>query len=215
MSPHVGDALVGEADPLAGFSAPTQAWFTAVFTAPTRAQVGAWEGARGGRSVLVSAPTGSGKTLAAFLVALDRLLTGAPAQPPGGHPSRRRSARVLYVSPLKALAYDVDRNLRAPLVGIQQAAMRLGQHVHPVDVGMRTGDTSPEERRQLARVPPDILITTPESLFLLLTSRAREGLVDVDTVIVDEVHAVAGSKRGAHLAAEPGAAGSAAPVRAR
>ncbi|MBW3606314.1 MAG: DEAD/DEAH box helicase, partial [Actinobacteria bacterium] len=146
-----------------------------------------------GENVLVSAPTGSGKTLAAFLAGIDRLLFG-PAS------DRDRTTRLLYVSPLKALAYDVDRNLRAPLVGISYAAERLGVAAHQVDVGMRTGDTPADERRRLARHPPDILITTPESLYLLLTSQAREALAAVETVIVDEVHAVAGTKRGAHLA---------------
>ncbi len=173
-----------------GFSPATRGWFDAAFAAPTSAQLGAWTHALQGRSVLVSAPTGSGKTLAAFLAAIDRLVTEAPAD----------HTRVLYISPLKALAYDVDRNLRAPLVGIQQAAARLGETLQPVSVGLRSGDTSPEERRALVSRPPDILITTPESLFLYLTSQARRTLVGVDTVIIDEVHAVAGTKRGAHLA---------------
>ncbi|HEX6256472.1 MAG TPA: DEAD/DEAH box helicase [Euzebyales bacterium] len=172
---------------------PTRDWFTSSFTAPTRAQIGGWDAIADGANVLVSAPTGSGKTLAAFLAGLDRLLFTAP-------PEGERTTRLLYVSPLKALAYDVDRNLRAPLVGITYAAERAGVTAHPVDVGMRTGDTPAAERRRLARTPPDILITTPESLYLLLTSRAREALGAVDTVIVDEVHAVAGTKRGAHLA---------------
>jgi ATP-dependent Lhr-like helicase len=179
---------------LDGFSAPTRTWFSAAFAAPTPVQAKTWSAAAGGSSVLVTAPTGSGKTLAAFLGALDRLLT-APAAPPG--PAR---TRVLYVSPLKALAYDIDRNLRAPLVGITRAAEGLGLPPPVIDVGMRTGDTSTDERRRMARHAPDILITTPESLFLLLTSRARETLAHVETVIVDEVHAVAGTKRGAHLA---------------
>ena len=178
-------------DALARFSEPTRAWFAASFAAPTPAQEGAWAATADGQSALVSAPTGSGKTLAAFLAALDRLLAGGP---------RPQGTTVLYVSPLKALAYDVDRNLRAPLAGITQAAARLDVAVAGVDVGLRTGDTSAEERRRLARVPPDVLITTPESLFLLLTSKARESLAGVETVIVDEVHAVAGTKRGAHLA---------------
>ena len=173
------------------FGPATREWFRAAFPAPTRAQVGAWTHAIEGHSVLVSAPTGSGKTLAAFLSAIDRLTT----EPPADH------TRVLYISPLKALAYDVDRNLRAPLVGIQQAAARLGIELNPVTVGLRSGDTDPKERRRLVSDPPDILITTPESLFLYLTSRARTTLAGVDTVIIDEVHAVAGSKRGAHMAA--------------
>ncbi|WP_370327831.1 DEAD/DEAH box helicase [Euzebya sp.] len=172
------------------FGPATRAWFAASFAAPTAAQVAAWHHVLEGRSVLVSAPTGSGKTLAAFLAAIDRLVAAPPAE----------GTRVLYISPLKALAYDVDRNLRAPLVGIQQAATRLGQALSSVSVGLRSGDTAADERRALAARPPDILITTPESLYLYLTSRARETLADVETVIVDEVHAVAGSKRGAHLA---------------
>ena len=143
---------------------------------------------------LVVAPTGSGKTLAAFLWSLDRLASEpAPAEP-------QRRCRVLYVSPLKALAVDVERNLRAPLTGIRHAAPRLGLPEPEITVGVRSGDTPADERRRLARTPPDILITTPESLFLLLTSQARESLRGVETVIVDEVHAVAGTKRGAHLA---------------
>lgn len=181
-------------DALDRFSAPTRAWFQSTFAAPTAAQTQAWAATASGESVLVSAPTGSGKTLAAFLAALDRLATTPPPADP------RKRTRILYVSPLKALAYDVDRNLRAPLTGISRAAQRLGVDVPAIDVGMRSGDTSPQERRRLARTPPDILITTPESLFLLLTSRARETLASVETVIVDEVHAVAASKRGAHLA---------------
>ena len=146
------------------------------------------------RDTLVVAPTGSGKTLAAFLWSLDRL-AAAPVPE-----DRKRRCRVLYVSPLKALAVDVERNLRAPLAGIGQAAARLGLPAPDITVGMRSGDTPADERRRFATRPPDILITTPESLFLLLTSAARESLRGVDTVIVDEVHAVAGTKRGAHLA---------------
>ncbi|WP_116714483.1 DEAD/DEAH box helicase [Euzebya tangerina] len=177
------------------FGESTRAWFTAAFAAPTAAQLGAWEHATRGESVLVSAATGSGKTLAAFLAAIDRLV-----HRPAPEPDAKSRTRVLYISPLKALAYDVDRNLRAPLIGIQQAAERLGETLQPVSVGLRSGDTTPEERRALVSRPPDILITTPESLYLYLTSRARETLTDVDTVIIDEVHAVAGSKRGAHMA---------------
>ncbi len=172
---------------------PTRTWFASSFAAPTEAQVGAWAAIGDGANVLVSAPTGSGKTLAAFLAGIDQLLFGPP-------PDGNRGTRLLYVSPLKALAYDVDRNLRAPLVGITYAAERLGIDARPVDTGMRTGDTPTDERRRLARYPPDILITTPESLYLVLTSQARETLAAVETVIVDEVHAVAGTKRGAHLA---------------
>ncbi|MEE6297102.1 ATP-dependent helicase [Georgenia wangjunii] len=176
-----------------GFSRPTRAWFEGAFAAPTPAQAGAWEAIGAGDHALVVAPTGSGKTLAAFLWALDQLLTGEP-------PSPAERCRVLYVSPLKALATDVERNLRSPLIGITRAAAGLGIDVRDVTVGVRTGDTPPAERRRLATKPPDILITTPESLFLVLTSAAREGLRGIGTVIIDEVHAVAGSKRGAHLA---------------
>ena len=179
---------------LDAFSPATRAWFTGAFAAPTAAQEGAWAAAQAGRHALVVAPTGSGKTLAAFLWALDRLA----AQPRPTQPQHR--CRVLYVSPLKALAVDVQRNLRSPLAGIRQAAQRLGLPVPEITVGMRTGDTPADERRQFARTPPDVLVTTPESLFLLLTSAARESLRGVETVIVDEVHAVAGTKRGAHLA---------------
>jgi ATP-dependent Lhr-like helicase len=179
---------------LTRFSAPTRAWFTGAFAAPTAAQEGAWSAISHGGHSLVVAPTGSGKTLAAFLWSLDRLA----ATPPPDDPLAR--CRVLYVSPLKALAVDVERNLRAPLAGIGQAAARLGLPRPEITVGVRSGDTPADERRTFARRPPDILITTPESLFLLLTSQAREALRGVQTVILDEVHAVCGSKRGAHLA---------------
>jgi ATP-dependent helicase Lhr and Lhr-like helicase len=181
-------------DALDRFAAPTREWFRASFAAPTAAQVGAWEAISDGGHALVIAPTGSGKTLAAFLHGLDGLLTREPPE------DATRRCRVLYVSPLKALAVDVERNLRAPLAGIRHAATRIGAAVRDVAVAMRTGDTTAEERRAFPRRPPDILITTPESLFLLLTSQAREALHGVETVIVDEVHAVAGTKRGAHLA---------------
>ncbi|MFI0444642.1 DEAD/DEAH box helicase [Actinomadura sp. 6N118] len=180
-------------DVLERFSPATRAWFTGAFAAPTTAQAGAWESISGGDNTLVVAPTGSGKTLAAFLWSLDRL-GASPA------PDPKQRCRVLYVSPLKALAVDVERNLRAPLTGIRQASRRLGLPEPDVRVGIRSGDTPADERRRLATKPPDILITTPESLFLILTSQARESLRGVETVIVDEVHAVAGTKRGAHLA---------------
>ena len=173
------------------FSPATREWFEGAFPAPTAAQLGAWDAVSAGAHALVVAPTGSGKTLAAFLWSIDRLIST---------PAAERGTRVLYVSPLKALGVDVERNLRAPLVGVTQAARRLGLDVPALTVGVRSGDTTPQERRVLARTPPDILITTPESLYLMLTSQARESLRDVDTVIVDEVHAVAATKRGAHLA---------------
>ncbi|MFD4658315.1 ATP-dependent helicase [Kitasatospora sp. NPDC058444] len=181
-------------DPLAGFAPATRAWFTGAFSAPTAAQSEAWRAIQRDTDVLVVAPTGSGKTLAAFLSALDHL----SSTPPPAEPKRR--CRVLYVSPLKALAVDVERNLRAPLAGLRQAAVRLGLPEPEVQVAIRSGDTPAADRRRFATHPPDILITTPESLFLLLTSASREALRGVDTVILDEVHAVAGTKRGAHLA---------------
>ncbi|MHA7134978.1 ATP-dependent helicase [Oerskovia turbata] len=184
-------------DPLTGFSAPTRAWFEGAFERPTAAQTGAWEAIGSDRHALVVAPTGSGKTLAAFLWSLDRLLS-PPADEGPTDPGRR--CKILYVSPLKALAADVERNLRSPLAGIRQAAVRLGATVPEVVVGTRTGDTPASERRRFGIAPPDILITTPESLFLVLTSQARAGLAGVQTVIIDEIHAVAGTKRGAHLA---------------
>ena len=180
--------------PLAAFSPATRAWFTGAFADPTAAQTGAWAAIGAGQHALVVAPTGSGKTLSAFLWALDRL----HAEEPPDDPARR--CRVLYVSPLKALAVDVEKNLRSPLVGIRQAAARLGIAVPDVEVGIRTGDTPAAERRAFGTRPPDVLITTPESLYLVLTSQARAGLAGVRTVIVDEIHAVAGTKRGAHLA---------------
>lgn len=179
---------------LDSFSPATRSWFTGAFASPTSAQEGAWRAIAQGSDVLVVAPTGSGKTLAAFLAALDQLAS----VPPPADPKKR--CRVLYVSPLKALAVDVERNLRSPLTGIRQESARLGLPEPEIRVGIRSGDTPPAERRALSTRPPDILITTPESLFLMLTSAAREALTGIETVILDEVHAVAGTKRGAHLA---------------
>ena len=177
------------------FRPATRAWFEGAFHAPTPAQTGTWDAVADGHHALVVAPTGSGKTLAAFLWALDGLLD--PTAPEPEPPAR---CRVVYVSPLKALAADVERNLRSPLAGVRQSAARRGEAIREVRVGTRTGDTPASERRAFATTPPDILITTPESLFLVLTSGAREGLRGVTTVILDEIHAVAGTKRGAHLA---------------
>jgi ATP-dependent Lhr-like helicase len=175
------------------FSAPVRAWFESTFEAPTPAQARGWPAIAEGSHTLILAPTGSGKTLAAFLWAIDRL-TSDPV------PRAAERCRVLYVSPLRALAVDVEKNLRAPLTGIGLAAERLGVDLHPPTVAMRTGDTPANERRRITTRPPDILITTPESLYLMLTSQTREVLRSVRWVIVDEIHALAGSKRGAHLA---------------
>ncbi len=184
-------------DPLAPFSPAVRDWFRASFEAPTDAQARGWEAISSGRHALIHAPTGSGKTLAAFLWTLDRLSTHPSPAPTRAVPG---AVRVLYISPLKALTYDIERNLRAPLTGIALAAERLGEPAPHITVASRTGDTPTEDRRQIARHPPDILITTPESLYLMLTSAAREVLRSVEYVIVDEIHAIAGSKRGAHLA---------------
>jgi ATP-dependent Lhr-like helicase len=175
------------------FHPPTRAWFTSTFEKPTRPQKLGWPPMARGESTLLLAPTGTGKTLAAFLGCLDRLLF-EPAPP------KRERCRVLYVSPLKALAVDVERNLRAPLAGIARAAEAAGAPVHLPSVAIRTGDTPASERARFQRAPADILVTTPESLYLLLTSRAREVLASVRTVILDEIHALVPSKRGAHLA---------------
>ncbi|HSL11474.1 MAG TPA: DEAD/DEAH box helicase [Actinomycetota bacterium] len=178
---------------LRAFSPAVRAWFEASFDAPTKAQTRGWKAIADGDHTLILAPTGSGKTLAACLWAIDRLSATPPVE-------RERRTRVLYVSPLRALAVDVEKNLRAPLMGIQHAAERIDAPIaHVPVVGVRTGDTDARERRRLLREPPDILITTPESLYLMLTSSARETLRGVDTVIVDEIHAMAATKRGAHL----------------
>src|SRR3954466_15507404 len=166
-------------EPLTVFSDRTRQWFANTFDGPTPAQEKGWPVIASGANTLIQAPTGSGKTLAAFLYAIDRL-TPAPGA----------GLRVLYVSPLKALNYDVERNLRGPLAGLRSE----------LSVAVRTGDTPAKERAAMLRKPPDILITTPESLFLLLTSQGREMLRSVETLILDEVHAVAGTKRGAHMA---------------
>ena len=181
-------------DALARFSVVTRDWFAGTFAAPTPAQAEAWSAIADGHNTLVIAPTGSGKTLAAFLWAIDALAAGAPRS------ERSSGTRVLYVSPLKALAVDVERNLRTPLAGMARVAAQRGLPAPEITVGLRSGDTSPARRRQLISNPPDVLITTPESLFLMLTSAARQTLAGVQTVIVDEVHAIAGTKRGAHLA---------------
>src|SRR5260221_11933965 len=167
-------------DPLAPFSAPVRRWFEASFEGPTPAQAGGWEAISGGANALICAPTGSGKTLASFLWGIDKLAQA---------PDLGQGVKIVYVSPLKALSYDIERNLRAPLRGIGA----------DISVGLRTGDTSQAERRAMRKAPPDILITTPESLYLILSSDAREILTGAEAVIVDEIHAVAQSKRGSHL----------------
>ena len=173
------------------FAPASRRWFTGCFEQPTRAQIKAWPAISQGHSTLLLAPTGSGKTLAAFFSAIDRLLFSPPPDRPG--------CRVLYISPIKALAVDVERNLRAPLSGIRASAEAHGEAFHDVSVAIRSGDTSQRERARMKRHPPDILITTPESLYLLLTSAAREFLRTIDVVIIDEIHALVATKRGSHL----------------
>ncbi|MEJ1923423.1 Lhr family ATP-dependent helicase [Microbacterium sp. KHB019] len=187
-------------DVLDRFTPATQDWFRGAFAAPTNAQAGAWDAISAGKHALVVAPTGSGKTLSAFLWAIDSVFREKADAPSTGSGTDATGTRILYISPLKALGVDVERNLRSPLVGIGQSARRLGIHAPGVTVGVRSGDTTSSDRRKLVSNPPDILITTPESLYLMLTSRAGETLRGVHTVIIDEVHAVAATKRGAHLA---------------
>ena len=190
------------------FSPAAQRWFRETFEKPTPAQELGWAAISRGEHTLLLAPTGSGKTLAAFLWTLDQLAQ-RPVPATAATGSRRRNGTTtepragittVYISPLKALSYDVERNLRSPLAGLRIAAAREGMPLPEITVATRTGDTPQRERADIRRNPPDILITTPESLYLMLTSQSREALRTVKTVIVDEIHVMAGTKRGAHLA---------------
>jgi ATP-dependent Lhr-like helicase len=182
-----------ESDPLTPFHPAVQEWFRTSFDAPTAAQTLGWPVISSGEASLIFAPTGSGKTLTAFLWCINRLMF-SPVPP------QKERCRVLYISPLKALAVDVERNLRAPIAGISRVATTRGDQFHVPAVAIRTGDTPQDVRARFLRDPGDILITTPESLYLLLTSNARERLRSIETVIIDEIHALVPTKRGAHMA---------------
>ncbi len=188
----VADHSTSEQDALALFHPAVRDWFEAVFTEPTRPQIEGWPAIARGDSTLILAPTGTGKTLAAFLSCINRLMF-SPV------PAEAQRCRVLYISPIKALAVDVERNLQAPLIGIAQSAQRLGQEFHKPSVAIRTGDTPQAERARFTRHPADILITTPESLYLMLTSSAREMMRSIEVVVIDEIHALVPNKRGSHL----------------
>ena len=179
----------------AGLHPAVKAWFTDTFASPTDVQTQAWAEITKGRHTLIAAPTGSGKTLAGFLAVIDQLVRQRLAG------CQSEGTQVVYVSPLKALSNDIERNLQQPLAGIQDHLKRMGLPAAPISVAVRTGDTSPSERDRMRRQPPDILVTTPESLYLLLTADSgRRMLGSARTLIIDEIHALAGNKRGAHLA---------------
>ncbi len=214
--PHSDPKIEANTDPFACFHPVTAAWFKAVFDAPTAPQRMGWPIIARGENALILAPTGTGKTLAAFLWCLDRLMLESREQGTEGtreqenrergsegareqNSDERRGCRIVYVSPLKALAVDVERNLRSPLAGMANMARRMGVAFREPEISVRTGDTPQRERARFARHPADILITTPESLYLILTSQAAEALRTVETVIVDEIHALVPTKRGAHL----------------
>jgi ATP-dependent Lhr-like helicase len=190
---HLSVRYPGIVKPLAAFHPAVREWFEAVFPEPTRPQTLGWPAIARGDSTLILAPTGTGKTLTAFLWAIDRLMFRTP-------PQAAERCRVLYISPIKALAVDVERNLRSPLVGVAQTARKQGVQFHDPVIAVRTGDTPSAERSRFLRHPGDILITTPESIYLMLTSNARETLRSIETVIVDEIHALVPGKRGSHLA---------------
>lgn len=194
--PPTNDSIIPQENirQLGDFHEAVSLWFNAAFEDPTTAQVRAWPAIAGGKNTLLLAPTGSGKTLAAFLVAINRIMfpNSVADEPSAG-------VKTLYISPLKALGVDVERNLRAPIAGVTAVAQREGFEFHSPSVGVRSGDTPQAERVRMTRQPPDILITTPESLYLLLTSKARDILRSIDTVIIDEIHSMVGTKRGSHL----------------
>ena len=201
--------------PLDAFLPAVRAWFGETFGQPTPPQAQGWPAIQRGEHTLILAPTGSGKTLAAFLWGIDELFRELPARR-RTRATSEEGVRLLYISPLKALNNDIQRNLRVPLAGIRRMAKEMGAPLPRLRVAVRTGDTPQRERRRMVKQPPHILITTPESLYLMLTSPgAREMFRTVRTVIVDEIHTLAGNKRGVHLSRQPGAAGGTWPAQPR